>query len=110
MVLLANCLIASGEHEEALDLAIEAREVYISTLGEDHWRTAVAIGAEGAALFHKGSLEQAEPKLLSSHSVLSRDSNALPRYVDQAAQRLAELYSQSGKPELAAEYLAMTRQ
>jgi hypothetical protein len=61
MALLAYCLIASGEYEEALPLATEARDIYVATLSEDHWRTAVAIGAEGAALAGLGNYEQAEP-------------------------------------------------
>ena len=110
MVLLANCLIASGGYEEALSLAVEARDVYVATLSEDHWRTAVAVGAAGAALVGQGKYVQAEPLLLRSHSVLSQDSSAQARYVKDATQRLASLYSQWGKPERAAEYLAITKE
>jgi tetratricopeptide (TPR) repeat protein len=109
MALLAYCLIASGEYEEALPeealpLATEARDIYVATLSEDHWRTAVAIGAEGAALAGLGNYEQAEPLLLRSYSVLSQDPSAQARYVDDARRRLASLYSEWGKPEQAAEY------
>lgn len=108
--LLANCLIASGGYDEAFSLAVEAREIYVAALSEDHWRTAVAIGAEGAALAGLGDYMQAEPLLLQSHAVLSEDPAALTRYVREATQRLVELYSQWGKPELAAEYLAMAQE
>ncbi len=106
-MLLANCLIARNEHEEALNLAKDARDIYASTLGEDHWRAAVAIGAEGAALLQQGNFELAEPMLLRSHDALSEDPNARPRYVQQAARRLAGLYSEWGKPDQAAEYRAL---
>jgi len=110
MALLANCLIASGRYEEALSLAVEAREIYVAVLPEDHWRTAVAIGAEGAALAGQSKYVQAEPLLLRSHSVLSQDPSAQTRYVDDATRRLASLYSEWGKPERAAEYLAMAEE
>ena len=107
VVLLANCLIARNEHEEALNLAREARDIYVSTLCEDHWRTAVAIGAQGAALSQQGGFEQAEPLLLRSHEVLAKDPNARPRYVQQVVKRLAALYSAWGKPDRAAEFQAL---
>ena len=110
MALLANCLVASGEYEEALDLAVEARDIYTAAYSEDHWRTAVATGAEGAALASQRSYTQAEPLLLRSHSVLRQDPNAVPRYVNEATRRLASLYSEWGKPEQAAEFLALAEE
>jgi hypothetical protein len=76
MTHLANCLVATGEFEEALGYATEARNIFAGAYSESHWRTASAMGA--------GSV-----------------------YVNQAARRLASLYSEWGKPERAAEYLAM---
>jgi tetratricopeptide (TPR) repeat protein len=110
IALLANCLVASGKYEEALDLAVEARAIYTAAYSENHWRTAVAIGVHGAALAGQGSYSQAEPLLLRSHSVLSQDPNALPRYVNEATRRLASLYSEWGKPEQAAEFLALAEE
>ena len=107
---VANCLVASGEYEEALDLAVEARDIYTAAYSEDHWRTAVATGAEGAALASQRSYTQAEPLLLRSHSVLRQDPNAVPRYVNEATRRLASLYSEWGKPEQAAEFLALAEE
>ena len=107
MTLLANCLIATSKHEEALDLAGDARDIYTAALSEDHWRTAVAIGAQGAALAGQQKYAEAESLLLQSHSVLSQDPNAMTLFVTDASRRLASLYSEWGKPEQAAEYVAM---
>ncbi len=89
---------------------MEARDIYTTAYSEDHWRTAVAIGAEGAALAGQGNYTEAEPLLLKSHSVLSQDPNALPRYVNEATRRLASLYSEWGKPAQAAEFLALAEE
>jgi tetratricopeptide (TPR) repeat protein len=105
--LLANCLIAIGEYDEALDLAAEARTVFANALSEDHWRTAVAISAEGAALAGQGKFADAEPLLLQSFSVLNKDPSALPLFVDETMRRLESLYVDWGKPDRAAEVVAL---
>jgi tetratricopeptide (TPR) repeat protein len=110
MTLLASCLVATGEFAEAELLAAEARDVYSTALSEDHWRTAVAIGTLGAALAGEGKFDEAESLLLQSHNTLANDPNARPRYVGEASRRLALLYSEWGKPEQAAEFLAMVEE
>jgi tetratricopeptide (TPR) repeat protein len=110
MTLLANCLVANGAYDEALEFARKARSVYTAALSEDHWRTAVAIGAEGAALAGQHRYADAEKLLLQSHTILSQDQNAMTLFVTEANRRLASFYSEWGKPELAAEYLAMAQE
>jgi len=110
MTLLANCLVANGRYDEALEFARKARSVYTAALSKDHWRTAVAIGAEGAALAGQQKYADAEKLLLQSHTILSQDQNAMTLFVTEANRRLASFYSEWGKPELAAEYLAKVQE
>ena len=42
--------------------------------------------------------------------MLRQDPNAVPRYVNEATRRLASLYSEWGKPEQAAEFLALAEE
>jgi tetratricopeptide (TPR) repeat protein len=107
MTLLANCLIANGALDEALELATKARGIYTEALSGDHWRTAVAIGAEGAALAGLGKYADAEERLLQSHTILRQDPNAMTIFVSEATRRLASLYSAWGKPVRAAEFRAL---
>ena len=109
LTLLASCLVASTNYEEARELAGKARKVYTKALSEDHWRTAVAVSAEGAALAGQRKYAEAESLLVKSHDVLSNDAGALPMFVTETTQRLASLYEDWGKPEQAAEYLELLR-
>jgi tetratricopeptide (TPR) repeat protein len=104
MTLLANCLVGNGEYEEALSLAREAQAAYTAALSADHWRTAVAVGAEGAALAGQRNFAAAEPLLLQSHSVLTQDPNAMSVFVTEASRRLESLYSEWGRPNDAAKF------
>lgn len=104
MTLLASCLVANGDYDEALYLASEARGIYTAALSADHWRTAVAIGAEGAALAGQQKFAEAEPLLVQSHAILSEDPNAMSIFVAESKDRLASLYAAWGKPEKAAEF------
>lgn len=104
--LLANCLVSNDKYDEALLLADEALEIYATAVPEGGWRPAVARSAEGAALAGKGEFESAEAALLASHEVLLSDPNTMELFVTESTRRLASLYSEWGKPEQAAEYLA----
>lgn len=110
MTLLANCLVANGAHDEALEFARHARGIFEEALSEDHWRTAVAIGAEGAALAGQKNYGDAEELLLRSQAILSRDPSAMAIFVTEANRRLASFYADRGRPEQAAKYLAMTNE
>ena len=73
----------------------------------DHWRTANAASAEGAALAGLGQYAAAETLLLDSYAKLGEDSGALPIVVADTTRRLADLYSAWGKSDEAARYQAM---
>ena len=107
MTLLANCLVAGTRYDEARELAGKARKVYTNALSENHWRTAVAISAEGAALAGQRKYAEAETLLIKSYEILTNDAGAMPMFVSQTAKRLAALYEDWGKLEQAAEYLAL---
>jgi len=92
MTLLANLLIATERYDEALDFADTATDISAVTFSDDHWRTAIAMNAQGAALVGKGRFDDAEPLLLRSYKILREDAGALPVFVTQAAQRLDWLY------------------
>ena len=107
MTLLANCLVDTGRFEEGRELATRARVILADVLPADHWRTAVAMSAEGAALAGLKQYAQAETLLIDSYSVLRKSDSALPAFVMGAARRLASLYVDWNKPDRAATYLAI---
>ncbi len=107
MTLLANLLVATHRYEEARDLAAQARVICVEALSENHWRTMIAVSAEGAALSGLGQYREAEKLLLKSHAVLSTDEAALPVFATETTRQLARLYQSWGKSEEAAQYMAL---
>lgn len=105
MSLLASCLVAGGQFTEARTLADKAREIYAGALTETHWRTALATNTEGAAIAGMQKFSEAEPLLVQSQALLSKDPAAPAIYVAEATRRVARLYTEWGKPEKAAAYL-----
>ena len=104
MTLLAGLLIDTGRYEEALRLATDAKAIWLKTLAPGHWRIASAESAEGAALAGLRQFEKAEPLLLASHAVLSKEKGAAHVYVSSSNRWLAELYQSMGQPDKAARY------
>ena len=90
MAILRN---AEGRYAEALDAARAAKEMYVTALSSDHWRTAVAESAEGAALTGLGRYPEAEPRLLHSNEILARGGSPLS-YRRVAAHYLETLHAQ----------------
>jgi tetratricopeptide (TPR) repeat protein len=109
LTLLASCLVAQERFDEAYELAGSARKMLLSALPDGHWRTALAASAEGAALAGLQRYAEAEKLLLDSYTVLSNDTRAMQTLVETAGERLVSLYEAWGKPEKAAEILAMSR-
>ena len=98
----ANLLVATGQFEEALQVAREARRILAVSLPDDHWQVAMARNVEGAALVGLGDYKDAEPLLLGSLDGLSGAPIAdLP---ERGRARLAELYTAWGKPDQARKY------
>ena len=109
LTLLASCLVAQGRFDEAYEHAGAARQMLLSALPDGHWRTALAASAEGAALVGLGRYAEAEPLLVDGYTVLSNDARAMNTLVHTAGERLVSLYEAWGKPEKAAEVLALSR-
>ena len=87
-------------------MAEEAKLILTSSLSENHWRTAAAANAEGAALEGLQQYQKAELLLVDSYEILRTDAGAIPLFVTQAKRRLAELYEAWGKPDEARKYAA----
>ena len=107
LTLLASCLAAQQRFDIAYAYASAARNTLESALPDGHWRTALATSAEGAALAGLKRFAEAEPLLVRSYDVLSNDPKAMKALVKQAGQRLVSLYDEWGKPDKAAEAMAM---
>ena len=110
LTLLASCLVAQERFDEAYEHASASRQMFLSALPDGHWRTAVASSAEGAALAGLHRYAEAETLLIDSYTVLSSDASAIPAFVNEAGERLVSLYEAWGKPEKAAEILAMAKE
>ena len=110
LTLLASCLVAQGRFDEAYEHAGAAKQMLVSALGDNHWRTALAASAEGAALAGLERYAEAEPLLVESYTVLSNDAGAMQALVDTAGDRLVSLYEALGKPEKAAEVLTLAEE
>jgi hypothetical protein len=74
-------------------------------LGPEHWRTASAEAAEGAALAGLGQPEKAEQLLLESYKTLHGDKGAVHIYVANSERWLAKLYRSTNRPAEAAKYV-----
>jgi tetratricopeptide (TPR) repeat protein len=93
-VVLATLQVAEHHYPEALETARGATDIYTATLSATHWRTAVAMSAQGAALTGLGRFAEAEPLLTQSAAILRKDGGAPPvfrtlneRYLDTLHRR-----------------------
>jgi tetratricopeptide (TPR) repeat protein len=94
LMMLAILRVSEEKYREALELAQNAKGIYTAALSPDHWRTAIAESAEGAALSGLGRYPEAESDLAHSFGVLSK-SNGAPliyrtltqRYIDVLQRR-----------------------
>jgi tetratricopeptide (TPR) repeat protein len=102
-VVLATLQVAQHHYAEALESARGATDIYTAALSATHWRTAIAMSAQGAALTGLGRFVEAEPLLTKSEAILSKDGGAPPvfrslneRYLDTL--HLYELHASQPKP------------
>jgi len=65
-----------GKYSEALAMAQQAKAIYTKTLSADHWRTAIAESAEGAALTGLKRYAEADSTLTHSIVILGKNSGA----------------------------------
>jgi tetratricopeptide (TPR) repeat protein len=84
---LAILQVAMHRYPEALASARSSAAIFTSALSAEHWKTAIAESAEGAALTGLGEYDQAEKLLLHSYGILSRDA-----FVSAAFRSLARGY------------------
>jgi tetratricopeptide (TPR) repeat protein len=94
LMMLAILKVAEGGYPQALEMAQNAKGIYSAALPADHWRTAIAECAEGAALTGLGRYPEAETRLTHSFAILSKKSGAplvfrslAQRYVDTLHRR-----------------------
>ena len=71
---LAILQVATHRYPEALDSARSSATIFTSALSAEHWKTAIAESAEGAALTGLGEYDQAEKLLVRSYGILSKDA------------------------------------
>jgi tetratricopeptide (TPR) repeat protein len=73
---LAILQVAEGKYPEALETAQSAKSIYTAALSADHWRTALAESAEGAALTGLGRYPEAETRLTHGCAILSKEGGS----------------------------------
>lgn len=78
LVTLAMLRVAEGKDSEALGLAENAKAIDTAALSADHWRTAIAESAEGAALTGLGRYPEAEARLTHSYAILTAKNSGAP--------------------------------
>jgi len=86
LIALAILQNAEGKYPEALESAQSAKSIYTAALSADHWRTALAESAEGAALTGLGRYPEAETRLSHGNGILSKEGG-LPLIYRALAQR-----------------------
>ena len=92
---------AEGRYTEALATAQSAKGIYTAALSADHWRTALAESAEGAALTGLGRYPEAEVLLTHGCGIL-RKEGGLPLVYRTLAQRyLDTLHRREGRASMA---------
>ena len=106
LAVLANALLHEGKFAEAEGPAQECltiREIQIP----DDWRTFNARSMLGGSLLGQKRYVEAEPLLLAGYEGMKqRETNIPPEgkvRLNETLQRLAQLYDETGRPELAAE-------
>jgi len=101
-------LVATERYDEAYDHATRATAISFAAYSDDHWRTAIATSAAGAALAGLKQFTEAETLLLKSRTVLREDAGALPVFVAETDHRLARLYEDWNRPDEAEKYRTVT--
>lgn len=87
---LAILQVAQHRYPQALVSARAAAAIFTAALSASHWKTAIAESAQGAALTGLGDYQAAEPLLVRSYAILSKDS-----FVPGAFRALAQGYLQN---------------
>jgi serine/threonine-protein kinase len=95
-VALATLQLAQHRYPQALESARSAYDIYSAALSPTHWRAAVAMSAQGAALTGLGRYAEAQPLLTKSAAILSKDGGAPPAFRTLNARYLDTLHEREG--------------
>ena len=99
LTLKAIVQLEEKRYQEALETAEKAEKILKENFPADHWRVAMAENVVGSALAGLGRYEEAEPLMLESNKILA--DAPMPGVAERSRERLAKLYSDWGKNELA---------
>jgi tetratricopeptide (TPR) repeat protein len=106
---MALLRVTEGRFSEALEMAQRAKGIYTRALSADHWRTAIAQSAEGAALTGLGRYQEADRDLSHSLGILSKNSGAPTIFRGITQRSLDDLHrAERGGGALAAAPAAVT--
>ena len=100
LIALAILRVDEKKYDAALESARGAKAIYTAALSPDHWRTALAECAEGAALTGLGRYSEAEKPLTHGHAIVSKESG-LPLIYKNLAQRYFDTLRRSEKTQVA---------
>jgi tetratricopeptide (TPR) repeat protein len=100
LIALAILRVDQKNYSKALEFARNAKAIYTAALSADHWRTALAECAEGAALTGLGRYAEAEKPLTHGHAILIKDSG-LPLIYRTLAQRYFDVLHRREKTQVA---------
>jgi hypothetical protein len=100
LIALAILRVDQKKYTEALDFARDAKAIYTTALSPDHWRTALAECAEGAALTGLGRYPEAEKTLTHGYAILAKDPG-LQLVYRTLAQRYLDTLHRSEKTQVA---------
>jgi tetratricopeptide (TPR) repeat protein len=100
LVALAILRVDEKNYPEALQSARGAKAIYTAALSPEHWRTALAECAEGAALTGLGRYAEAEKPLTHGHAILSKEGG-LPLIYRTLAQRYFDTLHRREKTQVA---------
>ena len=100
LIALAILRVDQKRYTEALEFARNAKTIYTAALSADHWRTALAECAEGAALTGLGRYPEAEKPLTHGEAILVKDTG-LPLIYRTLAQRYLNTLRQREKTQVA---------
>jgi len=109
LMMLAILRVSEDKYSEALQLAQNAKSIYTAALSPDHWRTAIAESAAGAALTGLGRYPEAEAELAHSYGVLSKSGGAPLAYRTLTQRYLDVLHRRERHPGGAASRTAALR-
>jgi tetratricopeptide (TPR) repeat protein len=101
-ITIAILRVAEGTYPEAVQLAQSAKDIYTSALSADHWRTAIAESAEGAALSGLDRFPEAEALLTHSYGILRKEGGAPLIYRTLAQRYLDTLHRREQRANAAA--------